>query len=159
LNDKHKRFGIKITLLHLREICKNNLSSLLLNLIIEFLIITLRICWNPDSSTWIFCAHWIHLWILPLSLSKVNRELFTSSIKNIQKLYTSHFVDTCFCFDCGRFFGVIYPNNPNVEVEASAICWIWICQTTYNQSFQWVFHHWIYMLKFIKSTLKVMQDL
>jgi hypothetical protein len=34
---------MKTTLMHLREICKNNLASLLLNLIIEFLIRALKI--------------------------------------------------------------------------------------------------------------------
>jgi hypothetical protein len=56
-----------------------------------------------------------------LILSKVNFDPFTSSINNTPKLYTSHFGDTCLCFDSGRISGAIYPNVPGVEVEASAI--------------------------------------
>jgi hypothetical protein len=99
--------------------CKNNLASLLSNPAIEFLIITLKICWNPSSSTWIFHAHWINLRILPLS--KVNCDPFTSSISSIPKLYTSHFGDTCLCFDYGKIFGAIYLIDHGVEVEANVI--------------------------------------
>ncbi len=128
LNDKHKRFGMKITWMHLREIFKNNLASLLLNPTIEFLIISLKICWNPSSSTWIFRVHWINLRIWPLS--KLNRDPFTSSINNTPKLYTSHFGDTCLCSDVGKISGAIYPTDPGVEVVANSIFWISICQTT-----------------------------
>jgi hypothetical protein len=51
----------------------------------------------------------------------VNRDPFTSSINNTPKLYTSHFGDTCLCFDSGRISGAIYPNDAGVEVEASVI--------------------------------------
>ncbi len=63
LNDVHKRFGTKITLMHWREISKKDLASLLSNPIIELSITTLKICSNPFSSTWTFCAHWMNLWM------------------------------------------------------------------------------------------------
>jgi len=52
----------------------------------------------------------------------VNRDPFTSSINNTPKLYTSHFGDTCLCFDFGKISSAIYPNDLGVEVEANVIC-------------------------------------
>ncbi len=44
LNDAHKRFGTKITLMHRREISKKDSTSLWSNPMIELSITTLKIC-------------------------------------------------------------------------------------------------------------------
>ncbi len=125
LDHKLKRFGTKITLMQWKDISKNNLVSLWSNPMIELLITTLKICWNPFSSTWTFHAHWINLrmWIsFPFVM---NGDPFTSWI-NMQysKLYTSLYVDVRF----ERIFDAIYPLVLGVEVEANKI-WIWIFKT------------------------------